>query len=77
MSRADAEAGPSEPTKEKSTEIGEKAAEEETIEQILPEKVVAPIPEALKEILNILSIMLREKSSLKKKNEKLNTMPRS
>jgi hypothetical protein len=49
MSWADAEAGPSEPTKEKSSEIGEKAAEEEAIEQILPEKAIAPTPEALKE----------------------------
>jgi hypothetical protein len=49
MSWADAEAGPSEPTKEKSSEIGEKAAEEEAIEQILPEKATAPTPEALKE----------------------------
>jgi hypothetical protein len=48
-SRADAEAGLSEPTKEKSSEIGEKAAEEEAIEQILPEKAAAPTPEALKE----------------------------
>jgi hypothetical protein len=32
MSRADAKNGPSEPTKEKSLEIGEKAAEEEAIE---------------------------------------------
>jgi hypothetical protein len=55
MSRADAETGPSEPTKEKSSEIGEKAAEEEAIEQILPEKSAAPIPEALKE--NIESII--------------------
>jgi hypothetical protein len=49
MSRADAEAGPSEPTKEKSSEIGEKAAEEEAIEHILPEKVAAPTPKTLKE----------------------------
>jgi hypothetical protein len=49
MSRADVETGPSEPTKEKSLEIGEKAAEEEAIEQILPEKSAAPTPEALKE----------------------------
>jgi hypothetical protein len=49
MSRADAEAGPSEPTKEKSSEIGENAAEEEAVEQILPEKAAAPTPEALKE----------------------------
>jgi hypothetical protein len=49
ISRADAEDGPSEPTKEKSSEIGEKAVEEEAIEQILPEKAAAPTPEALKE----------------------------
>jgi hypothetical protein len=49
VSRADAETGPSEPIKEKSSEIGEKAAEEEVIEQILPEKSAAPTPEALKE----------------------------
>jgi hypothetical protein len=49
MSRADDETGPSEPIKEKSSEIGEKAAEEEAIEQILPEKSAAPSPEALKE----------------------------
>jgi hypothetical protein len=52
MSQADAEAGPSEPAKEKSSEIGEKAAEEEAIEQILPEKVAAPTPEAPSEILD-------------------------
>jgi hypothetical protein len=49
MSRADAETGPSEPIKEKSSEIGEKAAEEEAIEQILPKKSAAPTPEALQE----------------------------
>jgi hypothetical protein len=48
-SRADAEAGPLVPAREKSPEIGEKATEEEVIEQILPEKSTAPIPEALKE----------------------------
>jgi hypothetical protein len=48
-SQADAEAGPSVPAKEKSSEIGEKAAEEEAIELILPEKSAAPTPEALKE----------------------------
>jgi hypothetical protein len=49
MSRADAETGPSEPIKEKSSETGEKTAKEEAIEQILPEKSAAPTPEALKE----------------------------
>jgi hypothetical protein len=52
MSQASAEAGPSEPAKEKPSEIGEKAAEEEAIEQILPEKVVAPAPEAPSEDLD-------------------------
>jgi hypothetical protein len=49
MNRTDAETGPSEPIKEKSSEIGEKAVEEEAIKQILPEKSVTPTPEALKE----------------------------
>jgi hypothetical protein len=52
MSRADAEAGPSEPAKEKSSEIEEKAAEEEAIEQILPKKPAAPTPEAPSEVLD-------------------------
>jgi hypothetical protein len=51
MSQASAEAGPSEPAKEKPSEIGEKAAEEETIEQILPEKATTPTPEAPSEDL--------------------------
>jgi hypothetical protein len=38
MSQASAKAGSSEPAKEKPSEIGEKVAEEEVIEQILPEK---------------------------------------
>jgi hypothetical protein len=49
MSLASAEAGPSEPAKKKPSEIEEKAAEEEAIEQTLPEKAAAPAPEALKE----------------------------
>jgi hypothetical protein len=52
MSRADAEAGPSKPAKEKSSEIGEKAAEEEAIEHILLEKATAPTPEAPSEVLD-------------------------
>jgi hypothetical protein len=52
MSRADTEAGPSEPAKEKSSEIGEKAAEKEAIEQILPEKAAALVPEAPSEVLD-------------------------
>jgi hypothetical protein len=52
MSQVDAEAGPSEPAKEKSLEIGEKTAEEEAIEQILLEKAVALTPEAPFEVLD-------------------------
>jgi hypothetical protein len=52
MSQADAEAGPSEPAKEKSSETGEKAAGEGVIKHILLEKAVAPSPEASFEVLN-------------------------
>jgi hypothetical protein len=52
LSQADTEAGPSVPAKEKSSETGEKAAEEEGIEQILPEKAAAPAPEASSEVLD-------------------------
>jgi hypothetical protein len=45
-SQASAEAGPSKHAKEKPLEIGEKVAEEEAIEQTLPEKAAAPTPEA-------------------------------
>jgi hypothetical protein len=49
VSQASAEAGPSEPADKQPSEIKEKAAEEEAIEQTLPEKAVAVAPEALKE----------------------------
>jgi hypothetical protein len=52
VSQASVEAGPSEPTKEKPLETGEKAPEEEAIERILPEKVAAPTPEAPSEDLD-------------------------
>jgi hypothetical protein len=52
LSQADAEAGPSVPAKEKSSETREKAAEEEGIEQILPEKGAAPAPEASSKVLD-------------------------
>jgi hypothetical protein len=74
MSQADAKAGPLEPAKEKSSETGEKAAEEEAIEQILPEKATAPTPEALPKSLIILFDTLQEKDYVKKKFLKLNTM---
>jgi hypothetical protein len=44
MSRADAEAGPSKPTKEKSSEIGEKAAEEEAIKKFCLKKLPLLLP---------------------------------
>jgi hypothetical protein len=46
--QADTEAGPSELAEKKPLEIEEKAAEEKATEQILPEKVATPAPEALK-----------------------------
>jgi hypothetical protein len=46
MSQASAEVEPSEPAKEKPSEIREKAAEEGAIEQTLPEKAAAATPEA-------------------------------
>jgi hypothetical protein len=52
LSHADTEAGPSVPTNEKSSKTGEKAAEEDGIEQILPEKAAAPAPEASSEVLD-------------------------
>jgi hypothetical protein len=49
-SQIETEAGPSEPAKEKSLETGEKETEKETAEQILPEKIVTPTPEASSEV---------------------------
>ena len=74
MSQADAEAGPSEPAKEKSSETGEKAAEE-AIEQILPKNAAAPTPEAPSEVLDYIIRHASGKYYLKKKFLKLNTMP--
>jgi hypothetical protein len=51
-SQAETEAGPSEPAKEKSLEIGEKETEKEASEQILPEKTATPTPEASSEALD-------------------------
>jgi hypothetical protein len=67
-SQAETEARPSEPAKEKSLEIREKETEKEATEQILPEK-------HLPKLLIILYDMLQEKGYLKKKSEKLSTMP--
>jgi hypothetical protein len=49
VSQASAKAGPSEPADKHPSEYEEKAAEEEAIEQSLPEKTPASGPEALKE----------------------------
>jgi hypothetical protein len=49
VGQVSAEARPSEPAEKKSSEIEEKVAEEEAIEQTLPEKVAAHVTEALKE----------------------------
>jgi hypothetical protein len=75
MSRADAKAGPSEPAKEKSSEIGEKAAEEEAIEQILSEKAAAPTPEAPSEVLDYIIRHASGKRLSEEKILKLNTTP--
>jgi hypothetical protein len=44
VGQASAEAGLSEPAKKKSSEIGEKTAEEEAIEQTLPKKLSLLFP---------------------------------
>jgi hypothetical protein len=51
-SKVETEDGPSEPAKEKSLEIGEKETEKEATEQILPEKIATPTPEASSEVLD-------------------------
>jgi hypothetical protein len=50
--QASAEAGPSELAEKKPSEIEERAIEEKTTEQVSPEKVVTPAPEALKESID-------------------------
>jgi hypothetical protein len=52
QSHAETEAGPSEPAKEKSLEIGEEKAEKESAEQIMSEKTAIPIPEVSSEALD-------------------------
>jgi hypothetical protein len=51
-SQAETEALPSKPAKEKSLETGEKAAEEEAVEQILPKKAATPTPKAPPDVLD-------------------------
>jgi hypothetical protein len=51
-SQVETEAGPSDPAKKKSLEIGEKETEKEATEQIFPEKTATPTPEASSEVLD-------------------------
>jgi hypothetical protein len=74
-SQANTEAGPSKPVKEKSLETGEKAAEKEAVEQILPKKLSLLLPKHFPKLLIILYNTLRGKDYLKKRFLKLNTMP--
>jgi hypothetical protein len=74
--QAGTEAGPSEPADKKPAEIEEKATEEKATEQISPEKVATPAPEALKESIDYIICHASERDFLRKKNEKLNIMPK-
>jgi hypothetical protein len=56
------------PAKEKSSETREKAAEEEGIEQILPEKVAAPAPEASSEDLDYIIRHASGKKIIRRRN---------
>jgi hypothetical protein len=76
-SQAETEAGPSEPAKEKSLETGEEETEKEAAEQILPEKTATPTPEASSKVLDYIVRHASKKGYLKKKSEKLNTMPKN
>jgi hypothetical protein len=75
-SQTEAEAGPSEPAKEKSLETGEETKKEAT-KQICLKKLSLQLPKHLPEYLIILYDMLRAKGYLKRKSEKLNIMLRN
>ena len=75
--QASAEAGPSELAEKKPSEIEERAIEEKATEQVSPEKVATPAPEALKESIDYIICHASGKRFLRKKNEKLNIMPKS
>ena len=74
--QAEIKTGHSESTKEKSLET-EGETTKETIKQILSEKTAIPIPEASFEALDYIVRHASGKGYLKKKSEKLNTMPRN
>jgi hypothetical protein len=76
VSQASAEVGPSEPIDKQPSEIEKKAAEEEATEQSLPKKTVTSTPKVLKENIEYIICHASGRNSLKKKNERLNTMPR-
>jgi hypothetical protein len=69
VAQADTEARPSEPVEKKPTEFEEKTTEERATEQILPEKVATPIPEALKESIDYI-IRHASGKSLSKEEER-------
>jgi hypothetical protein len=75
--QAGAKAGPSESAEINHAEIEEKATEEKNTEQISPEKVATPAPEALKESIDYIIRHASKRYFLRKKNEKLNIMPKN
>jgi hypothetical protein len=75
-SQTEDEAGPSEPAKEKSLEIGEETKKRLQSKFCL-KKLSLQLPKQLPEYLIILYDMLRTKGYLKRKSEKLNIMPRN
>jgi hypothetical protein len=76
--QAETEAGPTVPTETKPAEFEEKATEEKATEQISFEKVVTPASEALKESIDyIIHHTSGEMDFVRKKNEKLNIMPKN
>jgi hypothetical protein len=76
-SHAETEAGPSEPAKKKSLEIGEKETKKKLQNRFCLNKLSLLLLKHLPKFLIILYDMLREKGCLKKKSEKLNSMPKN
>jgi hypothetical protein len=74
-SQVETEAGTSEPAKEKSLETGEKETKKKLQNKFCLKKLPLLLPKHLPKYLIILYDMLQEKGYLKKKSEKLNTMP--
>jgi hypothetical protein len=76
-SQTETEARPSEPAKEKSLETGEEETKKKLQNKFCLKKLSLLLPKHPPKFLIILYDMLREKGYLKKKSEKLNTMPRN